>query len=94
MESLLTVPGDVSKYTGDSTGPDVFENFAIKAPNFSLIIESFTRNTCVMVVLPPGEAELNCAKINIKVASERLATMIKSRGQGREKGHVEEKAEA
>ena len=42
-----------------------FREFYIKTPRFNLVFSRLSNNTFVMAVLPPGESELNCARINI-----------------------------
>ena len=75
-----------SKFTGDTAGPDFCKKFCISAPKFALIIEELTKNTYVMVVLPPGEAEVNCARLNIGIARERFTSMDILSGREHEDG--------
>ena len=37
-----------------------------------MIIDKFTNNTFVLAVLPPGDAELNCTRINIATARDEF----------------------
>ena len=50
-----------------------FEEFKIKTRLFNLIIEKLTYNTYVLLVFPPGEAELECARLNVIAAREEFA---------------------
>ena len=62
-------------FTSTNTSSHQFEEFFIKTPRFNLVMTRFTNNTYVLVVLPPGEAELNCTRINIATAREDFRTM-------------------
>jgi len=55
-------------YTSSSPSSHQFDEFYIKTPRFNLILSRLTANTFVLAVLPPGEAELNCTRINIAAA--------------------------
>ena len=57
-------------FTSSSTSSHQFQEFSIKTPRFNLIIDKLTTNTFVLAVLPPGDAELNCTRINIATARE------------------------
>jgi hypothetical protein len=59
-----------SNFTSSSTSSHQFNEFFIKTPRFNLIIAKLTHNTFVLAVLPPGEAELNCTRINIATARD------------------------
>lgn len=60
-------------YTGASSISNPFSELVIKAPRFNLIISRLTNNTYVLVVLPPGEADLQCARFNIIAARSKFA---------------------
>ena len=45
----------------------------IKAPRFNLCLSRLTGNTYVLVVLPPGEVDINCVRVNVSYAREKLA---------------------
>ena len=55
-------------YTNSPSTSNPFSEFVIKAPRFNLIISRLTNNTYVLVVLPPGETDLECARFNIMAA--------------------------
>ena len=55
-------------YTNSQSTSNPFTEFVIKAPRFNLIISRLTNNTYVLVVLPPGETDLECARFNIMAA--------------------------
>lgn len=44
----------------------------IKTPRFNLILARFTTNTYVLVVIPPGEAELECTRFNLLAARDEF----------------------
>lgn len=67
--AVLTV---FSNFTSSSTSSHQFDEFFIKTPRFNLIIARLTSNTFVLAVLPPGEAELNCTRINIATARDEF----------------------
>ncbi|KAL6722317.1 GTP-binding protein gtr1 [Lecanora helva] len=70
---LKTFKHSVSKFT-ESESANPFHEFVLKAPRFNLIIHRLTNNTYVLVVLPPGECDLECARFNIKVARADFAS--------------------
>jgi Ras-related GTP-binding protein A/B len=58
-----------SKYTGTPRNSEQFTDFEYKAgANFSVFVTKFTTNTYIQVVLPPGEARFNAAKLNVGIA--------------------------
>lgn len=58
-----------SKYTGTPRNSEQFTDFEYKAgANFSVFVTKFTTNTYIQVVLPPGEARFNAAKLNVAIA--------------------------
>lgn len=61
-------------YTNSPSTSNPFTEFVIKAPRFNLIISRLTNNTYVLVVLPPGETDLQCARFNIMVARSTFAS--------------------
>ena len=71
-----------SGYT-ESNSSHQFDSFTIKTLNFNLIINRLTYNTYVLVVFPPGEAELQCARLNILSAKDEFA-QIESVAEGAE----------
>lgn len=66
------MPTKKSSYT-DSNSSHQFDSFSIKTRIFNLIIQRLTHNTYVLVVFPPGEAELHCATLNILQARDEFA---------------------
>ena len=83
---ILTVD---RSYT-ESNSSHQFDSFTIKTRIFNLIINRLTYNTYVLLVLPPGEAELQCAKLNILRARDEFAR-IESVAEGtdyRGKGNI------
>ncbi|KAL8996363.1 MAG: hypothetical protein Q9188_006584 [Gyalolechia gomerana] len=69
---IKTFKNSLSTYT-ESNSSHQFDCFTIKTRIFNLIIHRLTYNTYVLVVLPPGEAELQCAKLNILMAKDEFA---------------------
>ncbi|MCJ1335814.1 GTP-binding protein gtr1 [Bachmanniomyces sp. S44760] len=72
---IKTFKHSLATFTSTNTSSHQFEEFFIKTPRFNLVMTRFTNNTYVLVVLPPGEAELNCTRINIATAREDFRTM-------------------
>ena len=52
-----------------------FVEFTIKTPRFNLIIARLTTNTYVLVVFPPGEAELECTRLNVLSAKDEFSQL-------------------
>ncbi|KAI4111673.1 MAG: hypothetical protein LQ345_006738 [Seirophora villosa] len=69
---IKTFKNSLSSYT-DSNSSHQFDSFSIKTRIFNLIIQRLTHNTYVLVVFPPGEAELHCATLNILQARDEFA---------------------
>ncbi|KAL8722999.1 MAG: hypothetical protein Q9225_000615 [Loekoesia sp. 1 TL-2023] len=69
---MKTFKNSLSSYT-ESNSSHQFDSFTIKTRIFNLIINRLTYNTYVLVVFPPGEAELQCAKLNILLAKDEFA---------------------
>ncbi|CAO1606093.1 GTP-binding protein gtr1 [Xanthoria calcicola] len=69
---IKTFKNSLSGYT-ESNSSHQFDSFTIKTGIFNLIINRLTYNTYVLVVLPPGEAELQCARLNILSAKDEFA---------------------
>ena len=71
MQFALTSP---SKFTDPESQSNqfTFGEYFIKTPRFNLILARLSNNTFVMAILPPGEAELNCARINIANARHQF----------------------
>jgi len=69
---IKTFKHSLANFTQSSTSSHQFDEFFIKTPRFNLIIARLTNNTFVLAVLPPGEAELNCTRINIATARDEF----------------------
>ncbi|KAL8973516.1 MAG: hypothetical protein Q9197_002251 [Variospora fuerteventurae] len=69
---IKTFKNSLSSYT-ESNSSHQFDAFTIKTRIFNLIIHRLTHNTYVLVVFPPGEAELHCATLNILQAKDEFA---------------------
>ena len=59
-----------SNFTGAQPNTHQFDEFYIKTPRCNLVIAKLTKNTFALAVLPPGESELNCCRINLATARE------------------------
>jgi Ras-related GTP-binding protein A/B len=60
-----------AKYSGTPRNSEQFRDFELKVgTNFACFLTKFTANTFVGVILPPGEARFNCAKLNTRIAAE------------------------
>ncbi|KAL8767909.1 MAG: hypothetical protein Q9209_005696 [Squamulea sp. 1 TL-2023] len=79
---IKTFKNSLSGFT-ESNSSHQFDSFTIKTRIFNLIINRLTYNTYVLVVLPPGEAELQCARLNILSAKDEFAR-IESVAEGAE----------
>lgn len=80
-------------YTGASSISNPFSELVIKAPRFNLIISRLTNNTYVLVVLPPGEADLQCARFNIIAARSKFARTDISEGTRKSIGEKQARSE-
>ncbi|CAJ2506568.1 Uu.00g006980.m01.CDS01 [Anthostomella pinea] len=61
----------ISRFTGTPRNAEQFTLMEHKAGSrFSMFACKFTTNTYLMVVLPPGEARFNSAKLNCQIARE------------------------
>lgn len=56
----------------------------IKTPRFNLILARFTVNTYVLVVLPPGESEIECTRLNVLTARDEFSQIESNPDRGRE----------
>lgn len=63
------------KYTHSSTASHPFAEIAIKAPRFNLILARLTNNTYVLVILPPGDLEIELSRFNIMAAKDRFVEL-------------------
>ena len=62
-------------FSNSSTSSHQFIEFTIKTPRFNLIIARLTTNTYVLIVLPPGEAELECTRLNVLSAKDEFSQL-------------------
>ena len=62
-------------YTNNPTTSHPFTEFALKAPRFNLILSRLTNNTYVLLVVPPGDTDIECARLNIMMARERFVRL-------------------
>lgn len=73
---MKTFKNRLAGWSGTSRNSDQFKEFQLTlGALFSFILMTFTTNTYIQVVLPPGEARLNAAKLNTRIAAahfERL----------------------
>ena len=76
-----------SIFTNSSTSHQ-FGEFSIKTPRFNLIISRLTTNTYALIVLPPGETELQCTRLNLLHARDRFAQLDGLSDRRREKAMV------
>lgn len=61
----------ISRFTGTPRNAEQFTLMEHKAGyRFSIFCLKFTTNTYLMVILPPGEARFNSAKLNCQIARE------------------------
>ncbi|KAI4250029.1 MAG: hypothetical protein LQ352_005432 [Teloschistes flavicans] len=81
---IKTFKNSLSVYA-DSNSSHQFDSFVIKTRVFNLIINRLTYNTYVLIVFPPGEAELQCARLNTMAAKDEFAR-IESVAEGVDDG--------
>ncbi|KAI1432273.1 Gtr1/RagA G protein conserved region-domain-containing protein [Xylaria sp. CBS 124048] len=61
----------ISRYTGTPRNAEQFTLMEHKAgTRYSMFVCKFTTNTYIMVVLPPGEARFNSARLNCQIARQ------------------------
>lgn len=70
-------------YTSSTSSSHPFSEFNIKAPRFNLVLARLTGNTYVLVVLPPGEADINCTRANIAMARDEFSALDGLGGSGK-----------
>jgi len=70
---IKTFKHSLAIFTSASTSSHQFHEFIIRTSRFNLIIDKLTNNTFVLVVFPPGDAVLNCTRINIATARDEFA---------------------
>lgn len=85
-------------YTNNPTTSHPFAEFVLKAPRFNLIISRLTGNTYLLLCLPPGDMDMECARLNIMMARQRFVNMGVSRGaeagRGRDRSMAEGEGDA
>jgi Ras-related GTP-binding protein A/B len=60
-----------AKYSGTPRNAEQFRDYELRVgTSFACFLTKFTANTFVGVVLPPGEARFNAAKLNTRIAAE------------------------
>ena len=69
----------------DSSTSHQFGEFFIKTTRFNLIISRLTTNTYALIVIPPGETELQCTRLNLLDAKEQFAQLDGLSDRRREK---------
>lgn len=73
---MKTFKNRLAIWSGTSRNSDQFKEFQLNlGALFSFIIMTFTTNTYIQLVLPPGEARFNSARLNTRIAAsyfERL----------------------
>ncbi|KAF3771334.1 hypothetical protein M406DRAFT_97137 [Cryphonectria parasitica EP155] len=73
---MKTFKNRLAAWSGTSRNSDQFKEFQLTLGTlFSFVIMTFTTNTYIQLVLPAGEARLNAAKLNTRIAAahfERL----------------------
>lgn len=93
---MKTFKNRLAGWSGTSRNSDQFKEFQLTLGTlFSFFIITFTTNTYIQVVLPPGEPRLNAAKLNTRIAAahfERLdsppARDVKGSSAGAAKGSL------
>lgn len=91
---MKTFKNRLASWSGTSRNSDQFKEFQLTLGTlFSFVIMTFTTNTYIQLVLPPGEARLNAAKLNTRIAAKAferldspLAKDAKGTGAGPAKG--------
>jgi len=72
---LTTNPPLNRSFTSTPPSSHQFLEFTIKTPRFNLIIARLTTNTYVLIVLPPGTAEMECSRLNVLAAKDEFALL-------------------
>lgn len=83
---MKTFKNRLASWSGTSRNSDQFKEFQLTLGTlFSFVIMTFTTNTYIQLVLPPGEARLNAAKLNARIAAtafERLDSPLAKDAKG------------
>ncbi|KAK7749663.1 GTP-binding protein gtr1 [Cytospora paraplurivora] len=83
---MKTFKNRLASWSGTSRNSDQFKEFQLTLGTlFSFVIMTFTTNTYIQLVLPPGEARLNTAKLNARIAAtafERLDSPLAKDAKG------------
>lgn len=70
---MKTFKNRLASWSGTSRNSDQFKEFQLVLGTlFSFVIMTFTTNTYIQLVLPPGEARLNSAKLNTRIAASHF----------------------
>ncbi|KAL1873212.1 GTP-binding protein gtr1 [Diaporthe australafricana] len=70
---MKTFKNRLAGWSGTSRNSDQFKEFQLNLGTlFSFVIMTFTTNTYIQLVLPPGEARLNSAKLNTRIAASHF----------------------
>jgi len=63
----------LANFSGTPRGADQFKVITLQmGTKFQMFVGNFTTNTYIMVILPPGEARFNAAKLNVAIAREQF----------------------
>jgi len=65
----------------------------LKAPRFNLIISRLTNNTYLLLCLPPGDIDMECARLNIMMARQRFANIGVGGGAGSGRRREDDRSE-
>ncbi|MCJ1271810.1 GTP-binding protein gtr1 [Lobaria immixta] len=83
---IKTFKNSLETFTGSQRTAQQFNEHVIKTPRFNLILTRFTTNTYVLVVLPPGEAEVECTRFNLLAARDEFLQLDGGNGAGATEG--------
>ncbi|CAF9916825.1 MAG: GTP-binding protein gtr1 [Heterodermia speciosa] len=72
---IKTFKSSISTFTGSSTSSHQFGELYIKTTRFNLIVAMLTTNTYALIVLPPGEVELQCTRLNLFIARDQFVQL-------------------
>ncbi|KAF2220767.1 GTP-binding protein GTR1 [Elsinoe ampelina] len=77
----------IAKHTGLPAGSANFAELQIKTGRFMFFITRLTENTNLAVVLPPGEAYFNCARVNIMRSRQQFEELDINAKSSRAEAH-------
>ncbi|KAI9757505.1 MAG: GTP-binding protein gtr1 [Chaenotheca gracillima] len=72
---VKTFKQTLSRFSGLSASAPQFKGQVMKLPKFTLLIDRFTTNTYILVIVPPGESLANGAILNTKTAVKDFEKM-------------------